>query len=611
MPGKSDPPDPLRSRLLAAWNHGWCGAVPPADEAATLSALERAAGGQPERLAVLFGDGVHSGGTIHELLAAEDPWKAGDTLGGSYRISAWHEGGFARVALCRHLPSGCEVALKSPRRRHLQNPAAAESFAAEARRWMQLGSHPHLVQAHGLESIGGRLFLVLEAVPGGRTLSDELIGGAADWPLALRTGAQIAAALAHAEQRLGLIHGDLKPANILVAPGGIHKLTDFGISFARQVESADAERLSHTPGYVGPEFRAGGPRTTATDMYAFGVTLWQALTGRPATDAGTIWPEGTPLPLQRRLQQCLAPEPASRPGSFLLLARELAALHQEFLGKPVAFAPLPPGLAPFNPGPEAARHAANLALSLRDLGNWEVAEAAARRAISLTPDYAAGHDALGCCLLDTGRIAEALDAFTAACRHAPDDVPARLHLARAQHLSRRTEEARASVRTAIRAAETAANGPSQLGLDTALLVELLPKAEALPLLYRLTSAGPGQLSAWINLTLLLRMLDQTEAAVRSARGAVTAHPGDALAWAALSGALQDAGETADALAAADRAVALGPDLPEAHGQLIAVLWMAGERTEAAEKLADALRHWPQSSALAGLAAQLQAPDSPR
>jgi tetratricopeptide (TPR) repeat protein len=602
MSGESPQPDPLRSRLLAAWNQGWLEG-PPVPDSPTLAALRQAAASQPDRLAALFGGDALPGVAIEDMVAADDPWQVGDALGGTYRIEAWHEGGFARVALCRHLPSGHGFALKSPRRHLLRNPAAVESFSAEARRWIQIGAHPHVVQAYGIERLAGRLFLALEWVPGALTVADLIVRGESGWSLALRVGAQVASALAHAEQRLQLIHGDIKPANILHAPHGTFKLTDFGISFAALAEPADLERHSHTRGYVGPDFSTTEtPRTTATDMYAFGVTLWQCVTGLPASQHGGVspLPPDVPAPLTGLIRDCVQSQPSARPASFLELARRLADLHVRLLGTPPAAGYLPIGTGFLRDREDAARQAANLGLSARELGRFAEAEAAARRAVELDPSYAAGHDVLGCTLLDLSREEEAAGAFEAACALAPGDIAARLHLARAKFLVGQMEDARVELAFALTSVDAPGGDPRSLGIDSGIIAKLLPAGDAVAWLRRIVAADPGALATWINLTALLRALNEDDAALGCAKHAVNIHPGSALAWGALSGALLDKALEAEALEAAERAIALLPDNPELHGQHVAALARCGQTVEAAEQLRAALQRWPDSNSLRAL-----------
>jgi serine/threonine protein kinase len=145
--------------------------------------------------------------------------------------------------------------------------------------------------------------------------------------------AQAALALGAAHEA-GVVHRDVKPANILVMPDGTVKLTDFGI--ARAVDGSGHTQTGEvlgTPHYLSPEQALGEPATGASDLYALGVVAHELLTGRRPFDKGT--PVATalaqvndpppPLPahvppgLRALIEQCLEKRPADRPAS----AREL------------------------------------------------------------------------------------------------------------------------------------------------------------------------------------------------------------------------------------------------------------------------------------------------
>ena len=173
-------------------------------------------------------------------------------------------------------------------------PAAAEAAArllAEARALARL-VHPHIVAVHDAFEDGGRLHVVMERVDG-PTLRQALD---ARGPLALdqlgRLASHLAAALAHAHGR-GVVHRDVKPENVLLAPadsadpggggpGWTAKLADFGLAY-----SPSRARLTQpgiavgTPAYVAPEQAAGQAVDARADLYALGCLLYEAATGAP------------------------------------------------------------------------------------------------------------------------------------------------------------------------------------------------------------------------------------------------------------------------------------------------------------------------------------------
>jgi eukaryotic-like serine/threonine-protein kinase len=190
-------------------------------------------------------------------------------------------GGMSEVWLARDLELDRPVAVKI-----LSGTAASLRFDREAKSGAAL-SHPNVVGVFDYGEVDGRSFLVLEYLPGG-TLQDVLsaAGGA---PLpddeTIRIASDIAAGLAHAHEH-GIVHRDLKPSNILFDEEGTAKIADFGIARGEaDTTLTPPGALAGTVQYMAPEQAAGEGAGPETDVYAFGVILFELLTGRPAFDA--------------------------------------------------------------------------------------------------------------------------------------------------------------------------------------------------------------------------------------------------------------------------------------------------------------------------------------
>lgn len=158
-------------------------------------------------------------------------------------------------------------------------------FLREAQIVGQL-SHSSIVHLYdvGIEETG-IAYLVMEYVPG-RTLQQVLAEGPIPWPRACAWAADLALALGRAHQA-GIIHGDVKPANIMVTAEGHVKLSDFGIArFATQVSGSG--RLMGTPAYLSPEQILGEPQNTRSDLFSLGIVLYQMLTGVPPFEGTSV-----------------------------------------------------------------------------------------------------------------------------------------------------------------------------------------------------------------------------------------------------------------------------------------------------------------------------------
>src|SRR5204862_6038367 len=146
-------------------------------------------------------------------------------------------------------------------------------------------------------------YVVMELISG-RTLAERLARGPLPWRAALRVGAETAAALAAAHAR-GLVHRDVRPANVMLTAAGV-KVVDFGIAavVGDNGEPGPDGVVLGTPAYLAPERMAGGPVRPATDVYALGVLLYRALTGTLPWHAETttqmikahVYAEPSPLP---------------------------------------------------------------------------------------------------------------------------------------------------------------------------------------------------------------------------------------------------------------------------------------------------------------------------
>ncbi len=171
--------------------------------------------------------------------------------------------------------------------------------------------HPNVVALHGIETHEGRTGLRMEFVRGA-TLEQRIAERGALAPdEAARMGVELARALA-AVHAAGLVHRDVKPANVVIETGGRLVLTDFGLGQRRFLAANDAARVTGTPLFMPPERLRGEIATERGDLYGAGVTLWCALAGRHPFVAGTLAElrqatEAGPRPGLRELRPELPP----------------------------------------------------------------------------------------------------------------------------------------------------------------------------------------------------------------------------------------------------------------------------------------------------------------
>ncbi|WP_330328353.1 serine/threonine protein kinase [Streptomyces sp. NBC_00536] len=340
--------------------------------------------------------------------AAMADWEPGALLLKEFTVERiLGEGGFGRVALVRNLRSGEPYAVK---RLHSLDPVHQGNLLTEAQRWIALPPHPHITECRFTRSVGDRLAVFSAYAPGGslddRIRSGELFGsgGAPALRRVLAIAAQAAWGLetAHAA---GLLHLDVKPANILFGADGAAMITDFGLA---DVPEQDTERvlseeavLDHlaadpsldarereafkgvlgralgfggapaddlfvaaargrTTAYASPEQAEGRQVGPSADVWSWAVTVLEMLVGERTWMSGTVaalaletacrerlTDRSLPVPprLAGLLRECFRDDPSARPGSLGQVADVLLDIAREETGGPLEVG-APPRLAP-------------------------------------------------------------------------------------------------------------------------------------------------------------------------------------------------------------------------------------------------------------------------
>ena len=219
------------------------------------------------------------------------PLNAGDVLDQTYDVEGrLGHGGMGVVYRVRHRALGRSFAAKLVHAGIAADAKFVERFSREAEALGRL-KHPHIVDVtdFGVDREGGsRPYLVMELLEG-PTLHERLASGPMSPHQALPIFEALADAIDHAHAQ-GVLHLDLKPGNVVLVPGrdgaDTPKILDFGLAQFHTAGSdrAETERPSQligTPAYMAPELFDGQPTTRAADLYAFGIVMYETLTGRP------------------------------------------------------------------------------------------------------------------------------------------------------------------------------------------------------------------------------------------------------------------------------------------------------------------------------------------
>ena len=272
------------------------------------------------------------------------PLAPGTVIGPYEILSALGAGGMGEVYRARDAKLHRDVAIKVLPQLFTADPDRLVRFRREAQVLAAL-NHPNIGHIYGLEDSGPTHALVLELVEG-PTLADRIEQGAIPLDEALPIARQIADALESAHDQ-GIIHRDLKPANIKIRPDGTVKVLDFGLAKALEGPSDSGvvrDTLMNSPtltargtqlgiivgtaAYMAPEQARGRAVDRRADVWAFGVILYEMVTGTRAFEGDDIsitlasvlkedpkWdllPPDLPLSLRRLLRRCFEKDPKRR-----------------------------------------------------------------------------------------------------------------------------------------------------------------------------------------------------------------------------------------------------------------------------------------------------------
>ena len=220
-------------------------------------------------------------------------------------------GGMADVYVATDVSLERLVAIKVLSERFAGDPEIRSRFSREARIAARLSTEPNVITIFGVEDVNGRPAIMMEFLPGG-TLADRMSAARIPPALALAWLEQAGRAL-DAAHVAGVVHRDVKPANLMLGGDGEVRVTDFGIArIAGDASLTSVGTILGTSGYMSPEQAVGGTATTASDRYGLAVVAFELLCGRRPYLADSFAAEAAahataPIPAATRFDHSLPP----------------------------------------------------------------------------------------------------------------------------------------------------------------------------------------------------------------------------------------------------------------------------------------------------------------
>jgi tetratricopeptide (TPR) repeat protein len=490
-------------------------------------------------------------------------YKTGDVIGGNYEVlGCLGKGGVGVVYLvyARDIKERC--ALKTFRDELLADSAARDAFKKEALLWVNLEQHPFILAALWVTEVSGRLFVMMQHVaPDARgrvSLADHLAraGGPLDANQTLKWSIQFCLGMEHAQARGITSHRDIKPANILITQDGTVKISDFGLATAAEVawrgtggrggslvtrgsegnfglslmQTAGKARCG-TPGYMAPEIYRGEEADIRSDIYSFGLVLWQMAAGSPVPPFLVPYQGDMESYLRQIYEQqmtgrvprvdgffgpviecCLCPKPAERYGSFEKLRGALEPILTRKTGEKIEVPQVRANPAAF---------LNNKGASLAALGRHQEAIRCLDKALALDPRDAYTWLNKGGSLAALGRREEAINCYDKALALDPREAKAWNNKGSALNGIGRWDEAVSCY-------------------DQALAID------------------PRYAGAWSGKGNALGALGRHQEAISCHDRALAIEPAFAAAWLNKGNALYDLGRHAEAISCFDQALAIDP-----------------------------------------------------
>ena len=466
-------------------------------------------------------------------------WQVGEVLFDRYTVTAKvGEGGMGTVYKVHDSWENRALAMKRPRPELFSRGNGKQDFVREAETWVQLQPHPHIVSCVFVRMYDSIPCIFLEYIAGG-SLAEwirdrKLYEGGHQRALEriLDVAIQCAWGL-HAAHEQGLIHQDVKPANVLMTIDGVARVTDFGLAKARALtgeqegwgsgQSLLVSSGGMTPAYCSPEQAAHRPVNRKTDIWSWGVSVLQMFVGEVTWHVGTVAHAvliahmkqspaipAIPKEVAQVLEACFQRQPEDRPTTLLQVADNLQVSYRRLCAHPH------PRVIPQQadvPGSQLV----NQGLSLLELGRAKEALAVLEQAIRLEPTLAFAYHSKGVILNSLGRLEEALAAFEQAIRLNSTFAQAYYNQGNVLDELGQPEEALVAFEQAIRLQPTFAKAHLNKGW---VLDNLGRPEEALAAFEQAIHLEPTKVSAYLNKGDILRRLGrlaEAEQAYQKAR----------------------------------------------------------------------------------------------
>jgi len=299
------------------------------------------------------------------LITGSRRWEPGEVIDNRFKVQKCLQGGMGIVYIAVDTSDLRLFAIKTFQDQFLWNRKIIKMFVREAEVWVKLGKHRHIVEAKFVRNIDGKPYIFLEFIQG-MDLNSLLKKEPLDIIVALDFAIQFCSGMMYANEKLGIIHRDVKPSNCMITEDGILKITDFGLvqifhertdkelkgkagKISGDLKITQTGAFKGTIPYMAPERFRESAAEIQSDIYSFGVMLYEILTARKPIEGESIdeWMtkhlREVPRPphrLNRKVPEdfsllvmkCLEKEPSSRYTDFRELRTELLAIYEKVAG---------------------------------------------------------------------------------------------------------------------------------------------------------------------------------------------------------------------------------------------------------------------------------------